>query len=270
MSQKELLLKIVSNIVKNPAEPKYKRINRSVLPPGTREELKKLGFVQKDAHLLFESSDLSSLQLFLTQLNTPPARLTREAIAQLTEARLKNPPPVLAPALVRPAPAAKPTPVSRQRGVVSLEDLTKKALGPTPFADEYLQRRATSRLDFEYLGRLCVDLTNKFRASERLSVLSWSPEIHDVAQRHAEAVARGNEPFSHQNFNRRFDEIRLTFKVGGAENLAMTSDQAESAVDGWIDSPGHKANLVGDFNFCAVGVARDHGVYFLTQLFVRR
>lgn len=271
--QRDLIIKILSNIVNNPSESKYKRVNSSRLSDETQTELKKLGFVPQDTHLLYLSNDYAALKDALPRYTLNPTRLSRETIADLTEARLRHPPqPATSYSLPSVPPRPKPLQVNKPSSnrIITLADLQKKALGPTPISDEYLQLRTSTRLDFEYLGRLCVDLTNNFRSINHLSPLQWSPEIYEVAQRHAEAVARGNEPFSHENFERRFDEIRLSFKVGGAENLAMTTENAETAVDGWIDSPGHKANLIGNFNYCAVGVARDHGTYFLTQLFVRR
>ena len=40
------------------------------------------------------------------------------------------------------------------------------------------------------------------------------------------------------------------------------------AVQGWIDSPGHCANLLSEANWCGVGVyVNSQGAYYLTQLF---
>jgi hypothetical protein len=39
-------------------------------------------------------------------------------------------------------------------------------------------------------------------------------------------------------------------------------------VDGWIDSPGHRKNLLGRFTHCGIGVfCNDAGAYYSTQLF---
>jgi hypothetical protein len=40
------------------------------------------------------------------------------------------------------------------------------------------------------------------------------------------------------------------------------------AVDGWIDSPGHRANLLADHTFCGIGVYKNaQGAWYLTQMF---
>eukprot|EP00812_Abedinium_dasypus_P015537 NODE_9170_length_351_cov_243.486486.p2 GENE.NODE_9170_length_351_cov_243.486486~~NODE_9170_length_351_cov_243.486486.p2 ORF type:complete len:62 (+),score=14.95 NODE_9170_length_351_cov_243.486486:3-188(+) len=55
------------------------------------------------------------------------------------------------------------------------------------------------------------------------------------------------------------------------ENLALNSgvaSVAQTAVDGWIKSPGHEKNLRGRYNLCGIGTARSaNGTFYLTQLF---
>lgn len=62
--------------------------------------------------------------------------------------------------------------------------------------------------------------------------------------------------------------------TGWAENIAYEYDSsfspedADSIVQGWIDSPGHERNLVGDYNEQGIGVdIRDDGRVIATQLF---
>lgn len=46
------------------------------------------------------------------------------------------------------------------------------------------------------------------------------------------------------------------------------SEVAKVAVNGWIESPGHCKNLLGNFTYCGIGVYMNHeGKYYLTQLF---
>ena len=56
------------------------------------------------------------------------------------------------------------------------------------------------------------------------------------------------------------------------ENLARNSskESALTAMLGWLNSPLHEDNLMGDFTLTGVGVARSlSGEYFFTQIFVR-
>ena len=38
------------------------------------------------------------------------------------------------------------------------------------------------------------------------------------------------------------------------------------ALEGWKNSPGHRKNLLGQFNFVGIGVAERAGVFYFTQL----
>jgi uncharacterized protein YkwD len=49
------------------------------------------------------------------------------------------------------------------------------------------------------------------------------------------------------------------------------ADPVTQAVEGWIDSPGHHANIKGNFDLTGIGVVKnEQGEYYLTQLFVKR
>jgi uncharacterized protein YkwD len=100
--------------------------------------------------------------------------------------------------------------------------------------------------DTQLLARQAVDYTNHHRAEMKLSPLRWNDLIAKVAAEHAEDMASGAAPFSHDGFDartRRFPSHRTA-----GENLAMNkgmADVARAAVDGWIKSPGHRKNLEG-------------------------
>ena len=77
-------------------------------------------------------------------------------------------------------------------------------------------------------------------------------------------------PFGHDGFSGRVKAFPFRSRSAG-ENVAMShgiSSVAQTAVNGWIKSPGHRKNLLGNFNYCAIGVYRNSsGAYYLTQLF---
>src|SRR5690625_3075809 len=55
-----------------------------------------------------------------------------------------------------------------------------------------------------------------------------------------------------------------------AENLAFLQhvpDLAPATVQGWLDSPGHRANLLGQYNLVGFGIAQpDSGGYYVVQV----
>ncbi len=45
------------------------------------------------------------------------------------------------------------------------------------------------------------------------------------------------------------------------------ADPCEGAVVGWINSPGHRKNLLSASNICAIAVYCHYGNFYFTQLF---
>ncbi|NJO76445.1 MAG: CAP domain-containing protein [Leptolyngbyaceae cyanobacterium RM1_406_9] len=116
---------------------------------------------------------------------------------------------------------------------------------------------------------------NQYRVEQGLSPLEFNAEISEVARQHSQAMAEGQAAFSHDGFEQRGQAIaqKIPYRTV-AENLAFNqgfSDPVTQAVKGWIDSPGHHANIKGDFDMTGIGVAKnEQGEYYLTQLFVKR
>ncbi len=45
---------------------------------------------------------------------------------------------------------------------------------------------------------------------------------------------------------------------------------AREVVDGWLHSPGHRRNIMGDFRLTGIGVAEAaNGMIYFTQIFVK-
>lgn len=118
-------------------------------------------------------------------------------------------------------------------------------------------------------------LINQYRNDKGLPPLALSDIITTQARQHSRNMADGTVTFSHDGFPQRVDAIKTQIDVAGAgENVAMNSgytDAAKVAVDGWIKSDGHRANIEGDYNLTGIGVSQSaSGAYYLTQIFVKR
>ncbi|NMG06437.1 CAP domain-containing protein [Brasilonema sp. UFV-L1] len=122
------------------------------------------------------------------------------------------------------------------------------------------------------LERSVFDQINRYRASRGLPKLSLNARVSRQARIHSQNMANGKVPFSHQGFRRRVNAIPIRYR-SAAENLAFNlgySDPAEEAVSGWLHSPGHLANLKGNYNMTGIGVATNkEGKVYLTQIFLR-
>ena len=117
------------------------------------------------------------------------------------------------------------------------------------------------------------DLVNAYRADNGLPALELDGTIGETARTHSKDMLNGSVAFGHDGFDGRADSIDLVLDVStAAENVAYSSgfdDPAQIVVQGWIDSPGHEENMVGDFALTGVGAAERDGEYYFTQLFVQ-
>jgi uncharacterized protein YkwD len=127
-----------------------------------------------------------------------------------------------------------------------------------------------------------VDLVNDARSksrrcgSEKFAAalpLSPSSQLTDAAEAHARDMARRNY-FEHRGRDGREPRDRVLrsgyrFRLTG-ENIAYGPESAEEVVAGWLDSPGHCANLMDPrFEHIGVGVAtgKKRGRIYWVQTF---
>lgn len=116
---------------------------------------------------------------------------------------------------------------------------------------------------------------NQYRQSQNLPPLTLDPRISEQARIHSQAMASKKATFSHDGFEKRVDAIAKSIPYRSAgENLAYNQgyrDPVGQAVEGWLNSPGHYKNIVGDFDLTGVGVVKTpQGRYYFTQIFIRR
>lgn len=92
-----------------------------------------------------------------------------------------------------------------------------------------------------------LDLTNAERRAEGLADLRFSYQLGKAAQAHAQDMAV-NDYFSHTRLNGddlgvRLSEAGYRFEVAG-ENIAAGFFSAQAVSDAWMNSPGHRANIL--------------------------
>lgn len=97
-------------------------------------------------------------------------------------------------------------------------------------------------------GRI-FNLVNEYRASLGLSTLLW---YHPLCEYAKERSLEIEQDFSHEEFAKDATSGGLLAVCpeceGFAENLAYGFQTEQSALQGWINSPGHKKILEGDWN----------------------
>ena len=133
---------------------------------------------------------------------------------------------------------------------------------------------AAKTKDFAELVEIIHHQVNEIRRAEGLQPLRLNPTISAQAKQHSAEMARKGSAISHLGFKERLQSIgeKLPYRAG-AENVATSvgyENPARTAVQGWKNSPGHRKNMLGDFNLTGIGIAQsDEGSYFLTQIFVK-
>ncbi|KAF5082840.1 Cysteine-rich secretory protein family protein [anaerobic digester metagenome] len=117
-----------------------------------------------------------------------------------------------------------------------------------------------------------VVLVNKHRAEIGLDTLTIVPLVCEISKEHSKNMAKGKVGFSHDGFESRAKRIIKEFGGSGfAENIAYGQSTALQVTEGWLKSPGHKANIEGDFTHIGVGLYADKkGVIYYTQIFVKK
>jgi uncharacterized protein YkwD len=127
--------------------------------------------------------------------------------------------------------------------------------------------------------RKAFDLVNAERAKNGQAPLVWDAELCRMAELHSQHMAQQNF-FSHvgpdgMSLGNRARALGLLNWKALGENIAYTggmSDPAAFAVQRWMNSEGHRANILNaSFNRSAIGVVRSaEGRVYLTQVFLAR
>jgi uncharacterized protein YkwD len=83
---------------------------------------------------------------------------------------------------------------------------------------------------------------------------------------HSKNMADGIVPVGHDGFNDRMKKVPF-FVRSFAENVAYNyncGDPVEVAVNGWINSPGHRKNMLANNNLCGIAVYCKYGRFYFT------
>lgn len=113
---------------------------------------------------------------------------------------------------------------------------------------------------------------NAYRHKQGLSALTMDKNMVREARQHSADMATHRISFGHQYFAARVKRLHAQIKNSnaGAENVAYNYKGAQDVVNNWVRSPGHKTNIIGNYNRTGIGIARDkQGKLYFTQIFLR-
>ncbi|MEI3162712.1 MAG: CAP domain-containing protein [Lachnospirales bacterium] len=127
----------------------------------------------------------------------------------------------------------------------------------------------TSTVDNSVASKL-LNLVNKARNENGLSSLTLNSSLSNVAQKKAEDM-KNNNYFSHTSptYGSPFDMIKsfgINYKTAG-ENIAKGQKTAEEVFNAWMNSSGHRANILNK-NFTQMGIGYTSGNTYWSQMFI--
>ncbi len=154
-----------------------------------------------------------------------------------------------------------------------------------------------TNMSLGWLENRTFDLVNDERLKNNLTVLRWNSDIAEVARSYSRNMAE-NDFFAHEGLDgsdvsSRLKDGEVYYWNRSAENLYMSSGYdyyytnifgkitfthyitfeqlAQNATQGWMDSPGHKENiLTPELDEAGMGVYVVNDTYYFTQNFITR
>ncbi|WP_235848935.1 MULTISPECIES: CAP domain-containing protein [Bacillaceae] len=117
-----------------------------------------------------------------------------------------------------------------------------------------------------------IELTNEQRRNNGLPELEADTELSGVARRKSIDMQENNY-FSHTSptYGSPFDMIRdagVSYNAAG-ENIAQGQQTPEQVVESWMNSEGHRANILST-DFTHIGVGYTEAGHHWTQMFISR
>lgn len=159
--------------------------------------------------------------------------------------------------------------ISVQDAVMVLQYYAKQAAG-IPVSWNILKMSQVEQ-DAWTRSQETLQLINEQRAANGLSNLTTSDKLYEASSVRAKEIA---DTFSHTRPNGDsaftvLDSMDIFFMCAG-ENIAMGFPTPKSVVTGWMNSPGHRANILGaDYTAAAVGVyLAPDGYYYWSIFFI--
>ncbi|MBA2875620.1 CAP domain-containing protein [Thermaerobacillus caldiproteolyticus] len=156
------------------------------------------------------------------------------------------------------------TPAQQQIQTPTQQQTQPKQQTPTQ------QQQAQVSTGISQYAQQVIELTNKERARAGLPALKADTQLSAVAQKKSQDMQQ-NHYFSHTSptYGSPFDMMRdfgVTYKTAG-ENIAQGQRTPQEVVTAWMNSPGHRANILNK-QFTHIGVGFEQAGNHWTQMFI--
>nr|WP_179783720.1 CAP domain-containing protein [Micromonospora jinlongensis] len=181
---------------------------------------------------------------------------------------LAAPSPSATPSPAQPSPSpskvVKPTPAASRTTAASRRTVERSTAPNTNSGSSGSSGTVSAQ------ANEVVNLVNAERAKAGCKALSIDAKLMTAAQKHSQDQA-DHQKMSHtgsdgSNAGTRLDRVGYTWRTYG-ENVAWNQKTPAAVMDAWMNSSGHRANILNcAFTEIGVGIASSNGPYW-TQVF---
>lgn len=177
-----------------------------------------------------------------------------------TQAPATDPPTTAAPTTAPPStPAPSTTAAPTTTAAPATAAPTTATAAPAPTGDDTAKQQAI------------LALVNAERSNAGCGALTLQPQLNAAADAHSQDMA-DQVYFDHTGLDgsRPWDRAARAGYGGGfiGENIAQGYGTEASVMDGWMNSPGHRANILNcGYTHLGVGYASGQRPHYWTQLF---
>ncbi|SHG60041.1 CAP domain-containing protein [Ornithinibacillus halophilus] len=138
--------------------------------------------------------------------------------------------------------------------------------------NQQADRNAATHHDLSEFESEVVALTNRERENAGLSILEVDNSLSNVAREKSQDM-QANSYFSHTSptYGSPFDmmgQFGITYR-SAAENIARGQASPQEVVEAWMNSEGHRANILNG-GFTHIGVGFEENGNYWTQMFIRK
>ncbi len=132
------------------------------------------------------------------------------------------------------------------------------------------QKNKTTNYTYNSLEIETLNLINDYRAKIGLNALVQNNYISLKSEEHNDYMITNNV-VNHNGFETRSENIlKVLGAIKVAENIAYNYNSPQNALEGWLKSPTHKANIEGNFTFFGLSIrVNAEGRKYYTNIFAK-
>lgn len=154
--------------------------------------------------------------------------------------------------------------------MVAMLALSASAIPDAAYSDTLTAYASASYANSQIEGYAMqvAGIVNRERAANGLAPLKYSDKLSEAALVRAEEI---QSVFSHTrpNGTRCFTavtEVGINY-ISAGENIAYGQRTPEEVMNSWMNSSGHRANILGSYDYIGIGVTYKNGTYYWSQFF---